>query len=46
MNEIDRENKILYDKLLSIHSKQAKRIDNSSGKHTKWFRLIYNAIGL
>ena len=33
MNEIDRENKILYDKLLHIHSKQVKRVDNSSGIH-------------
>lgn len=38
MNEIDRENKILYDKLLNIHSKQVKRVDHSSGK--KVFSLI------
>jgi CRISPR/Cas system CSM-associated protein Csm5 (group 7 of RAMP superfamily) len=29
MYEIDRENKILYEKLLNIHSKQAKKVDIS-----------------
>jgi|LauGreDrversion4_2_1035121.scaffolds.fasta_scaffold733958_1 hypothetical protein len=34
MNQIDRENMILYEKLLNIHSKPTKRVD--TGGNGKW----------
>ncbi len=40
MYEIDRENKILYEKLLQIHSKPVKKVEPSgNGRLNGWIKI-------